>query len=178
LQNDPEEIPRLVRCSTRKKVDMITGWRKGAAGHAVPPLAEPTGQQDPQLDHAGDGAGFGEQSKDLPRTAIKGIKLFRGAHRYFPTLVKMRGGQCTKTPVKHSHRFAGTAKYGFRNRAFVGIADLFGVRWMKKRHLATAAKSESARERPTGRTTQSYHHEDRRTRHRGVQLVAAPEEHA
>ena len=45
----------------------------------------------------------------------------------------MRGGTVHETPVKHSQRFAGTAKYGFRNRAFVGIADLFGVRWMKKR---------------------------------------------
>ena len=48
----------------------------------------------------------------------------------------MRGYTVREEPVKHSHRFAGTAKYGFRNRAFVGIADLFGVRWMKKRALA------------------------------------------
>src|SRR4029453_10437457 len=70
---------------------------------------------------------------------IKNLKLFRGAPRYFPTLVKMRGGTVYETPVKHSHRFAGTAKYGFRNRAFVGIADLFGVRWMKKRYLSYQA---------------------------------------
>jgi dolichol-phosphate mannosyltransferase len=67
--------------------------------------------------------------------AIKGIKLFRGAHRYFPTLVKMRGGTVYETPVKHSQRYAGTAKYGFGNRAFVGIYDIIGVRWMKKRYL-------------------------------------------
>ena len=35
--------------------------------------------------------GFGEQLKIYRAHAIKGIKLFRGAHRYFPTLVKMRG---------------------------------------------------------------------------------------
>src|SRR5207237_9954109 len=68
-------------------------------------------------------------------SAVKGLKLFRGAHRYMPTLVKMRGGKVREEPVKHSQRFAGSAKYGFRNRAFVGIADLFGVRWMKKRYL-------------------------------------------
>jgi hypothetical protein len=72
--------------------------------------------------------------------AIKGLKLFRGAHRYFPTLVKMRGYSVYETPVKHSERFAGTAKYGFRNRAFVGIADLLGVRWMKKRYLQYQAR--------------------------------------
>ena len=38
-------------------------------------------------------------------------------------------------PVKHSARFAGTAKYGFRNRAFRAFIDLLAVRWMKKRYL-------------------------------------------
>jgi hypothetical protein len=47
----------------------------------------------------------------------------------------MRGYTVREEPVKHSPRFAGTAKYGFRNRAFVGIVDLFGVRWMKRRYL-------------------------------------------
>ena len=46
-----------------------------------------------------------------------------------------RDGTVREEPVKHSQRFAGTAKYGFRNRAFVGVADLFAVRWMKKRYL-------------------------------------------
>jgi hypothetical protein len=68
-------------------------------------------------------------------SAVKGMKLFRGAHRYMPTLVKMRGYTVREEPVKHSPRFAGSAKYGFRNRAFVGLFDLFGVRWMKKRYL-------------------------------------------
>ena len=54
--------------------------------------------------------------------------------------MKIRGGTVYETPVKHSHRFAGTAKYGFRNRAFVGIADLFGVRWLKSRYLQYEAK--------------------------------------
>ena len=67
--------------------------------------------------------------------AIKGLRLFNGAHRFFPTLVKMRGYTVYETPVKHSVRFAGTAKYGFRNRALRAFIDLLGVRWMKERSL-------------------------------------------
>jgi hypothetical protein len=37
--------------------------------------------------------------------------------------------------VKHSARFAGTAKYGFRNRALRAFIDLLAVRWMKSRWL-------------------------------------------
>jgi hypothetical protein len=56
-----------------------------------------------------------------------------------PTLVKMRGYTVLETPVKHSYRYAGTAKYGFRNRAWRAFVDLLGVRWMKNRYLRYTA---------------------------------------
>jgi glycosyltransferase involved in cell wall biosynthesis len=135
LQNDPEEIPRLVQLLQEHKVDMITGWRKDR---------QDTGFRRWQSRQANRIRNWITQEtvndsasslKVYRAEAIKGIRLFRGAHRYFPTLVKMRGYTVLETPVTHSPRFAGTAKYGFGNRAFVGIFDLFGVRWMKKRYL-------------------------------------------
>src|SRR3954469_2092939 len=133
LQNDPEEIPRLL--PLLDGYDMITGWRKDRqdtnfrrwqsrqANRLRNWITEETVQDS------------ASSLKIYRAHAIKGIKLFRGAHRYFPTLVKLRGYTVREEPVKHSHRFAGTAKYGFANRAFVGIVDLFGVRWLKKRYL-------------------------------------------
>ena len=70
---------------------------------------------------------------------IKGLKLFNGAHRFFPTLVKMRGYTVLETPVKHSPRHAGTAKYGLRNRALRAFIDLLGIRWMKSRAIRYSA---------------------------------------
>src|SRR6059058_1050458 len=135
LQNDPEEIPRLLPLLDEKKVDMITGWRKDRQDT---PFRRWQSRQANRirnwitLETLNDSA---SSLKIYRSRAIKGIKLFRGAHRYFPTLVKMRGGTVFETPVKHSPRHAGTAKYGFGNRAFVGLFDLFGVRWMKKRYI-------------------------------------------
>jgi glycosyltransferase involved in cell wall biosynthesis len=135
LQNDPEEIPRLLALLEEKNVDMVSGWRKERQDTAFRRWQSRQANrirnwitQETVNDSA-------SSLKVYRAHAIKGIKLFRGAHRYFPTLVKMRGCTVLETPVKHSARFAGTAKYGFGNRAFVGIADLFGVRWMKKRYL-------------------------------------------
>ena len=72
----------------------------------------------------------------LSTAASLATRLYVGHNlRHLPTLVKMRGYTVYETPVKHSARYAGTAKYGFRNRALVGIYDLFGVRWLKKRYL-------------------------------------------
>jgi dolichol-phosphate mannosyltransferase len=135
LQNDPEEIPRLVPLLDEHKVDMITGWRKDRQDTAFRKWQSRQANrirnwitQETVNDSA-------SSLKVYRAHAVKGLKLFRGAHRYFPTLVKMRGYTVYETPVKHSARYAGTAKYGFGNRAFVGIYDLIGVRWLKKRYL-------------------------------------------
>jgi len=146
LQNDPEEIPRLVPLLDEHKVDMITGWRKDRQDTAFRKWQSRQANrirnwitQETVNDSA-------SSLKVYRAHAVKGLKLFRGAHRYFPTLVKMRGYTVYETPVKHSARYAGTAKYGFGNRAFVGIYDLIGVRWLKKRYLNyQVSEVESAR---------------------------------
>jgi glycosyltransferase involved in cell wall biosynthesis len=135
LQNDPEEIPRLLPMLDERQVDMITGWRKDRQDT---PFRRWQSRQANRIRNWITEETVADSASSLKvyrAHCVKGLKLFKGAHRYFPTLVKMRGYTVFETPVKHSHRFAGTAKYGFGNRAFVGIADLFGVRWMKKRHL-------------------------------------------
>jgi dolichol-phosphate mannosyltransferase len=133
LQNDPEEIPRLL--PLLGEFDMITGWRKERADSG---FRRWQSRQANRLRNWITGETVHDSASSLKiyrAQVVKGVKLFRGAHRYFPTLAKMRGYTVREVPVKHSPRYAGTAKYGFGNRAFVGVADLFGVRWMKSRSL-------------------------------------------
>jgi glycosyltransferase involved in cell wall biosynthesis len=138
LQNDPEEIPRLL--PLLEGVDMVTGWRKERADTG---FRRWQSRQANRIRNWVTGETVNDSASSLKiyrAHAIKGLKLFRGAHRYFPTLVKMRGYTVREEPVKHSPRFAGTAKYGFGNRAFVGIADVLGVRWLKSRWLKYEVK--------------------------------------
>jgi len=133
LQNDPEEIPRLL--PMLDGYDMITGWRKDRhdtgfrrfqtkiANRVRNWLSNETIQDS------------ASSLKLYKRRCVEGLKLFNGMHRFFPTLVKMRGYTVLETPVKHSQRYAGTAKYGLRNRAWRAFIDLLAVRWMKKRYL-------------------------------------------
>ncbi len=135
LQNDPEEIPRLVPMLDEHGVDMITGWRRDRKDT---PFRRWQSRRANAIRNWVTGETVNDSASSLKiyrAHAIKGLRLFRGAHRYFPTLVKMRGYKVHETPVKHSPRFAGTAKYGFGNRAWVGIYDIIGVRWMKKRFI-------------------------------------------
>ena len=139
LQNDPEEIPRLLPLlegsNGHPPVDMVTGWRKDRQDT---PFRRWQSRQANRIRNwiSQETVNDSASSLKLYRAhAIKGLKLFNGAHRFFPTLVKMRGYTVFETPVKHSHRFAGTAKYGFRNRALRAFIDLLAVRWMKERYL-------------------------------------------
>jgi len=133
LQNDPEEIPRLL--PMLDGYDMITGWRKDRhdtrfrrfqtriANRIRNWLSDETIQDS------------ASSLKVYRRHCVEGLQLYTGMHRFFPTLVKMRGYKVLETPVKHSPRFAGTAKYGLRNRAWRAFVDLMAVRWTKKRFI-------------------------------------------
>jgi dolichol-phosphate mannosyltransferase len=138
LQNDPEEIARLL--PMLEGVDMITGWRQKRHDSGFRRFQTRFANrirnwisQETIQDSA-------SSLKIYRRHCLEGIYLFNGAHRFMPTLVKMRGFKVVEIPVKHSARFAGTPKYGFRNRAWRAFVDLMGVRWMKKRHLKFEAR--------------------------------------
>jgi glycosyltransferase involved in cell wall biosynthesis len=140
LQNDPEEIPRLVPMLDEQGVDMITGWRKDRQDTN---FRRWQSRQANRIRNWISQETVNDSASSLKvyrARAIKGLKLFNGAHRFFPTLVKMRGYKVYETPVKHSQRFAGTAKYGFRNRALRAFVDLLGIRWMKSRYLRYEAR--------------------------------------
>ena len=133
LQNDPGEIPRLLPMLDGH--DMVCGWRKQRNDK---PFRRWQSRQANRIRNWVTGETIHDSACSLKlyrAEAIKGLPLFRGAHRYLPTLVKMRGGRVREEPVNHSPRYAGSGKYGFSNRAFVGLFDIFGVRWMKKRQL-------------------------------------------
>jgi len=67
--------------------------------------------------------------------AIKSIRMWKGAHRFLPTLLRLQGFSVVQVPVPHHPRRAGTSKYGTLDRAFRGLRDALGVRWLQDRHL-------------------------------------------
>jgi glycosyltransferase involved in cell wall biosynthesis len=133
LQNDPEDIPKLLGYLDR--YDMATGWRQK--------------RDDPWLKRISSKIGnavrnrlSGEEIHDsactlraFKKECIKEIPLFNGMHRFLSTLVKMQGYRIIEIPVLHHQRKFGKSKYNIRNRAFRAFVDLLGVRWMKRRRI-------------------------------------------
>jgi glycosyltransferase involved in cell wall biosynthesis len=133
LQNDPEEIARLL--PMLNGCDMITGWRKDRHDTGMRRIQSRIANRIRNWLSEETIEDSASSLKIYRRHCVDGLKLYNGMHRFLPTLVKMRGYTVAEIPVKHSPRFAGTAKYGLRNRAVRAFVDLMAVRWMKKRYL-------------------------------------------
>ena len=69
------------------------------------------------------------------RECLRDLALYKGFHRFIPTLLKMRGFRVLEVPVNHRPRRFGVSKYGIGNRALRAFVDLLVVRWMKDRLL-------------------------------------------
>jgi glycosyltransferase involved in cell wall biosynthesis len=78
----------------------------------------------------------------LPRDVFRSLPVFAGMHRFLPALVRREGRPVVFVDVVDRARRAGVSKYGFFDRLWVGIADMFGVLWLISRRgrVATAAE--------------------------------------
>jgi dolichol-phosphate mannosyltransferase len=70
------------------------------------------------------------------------VPAFKHMHRFLPALFQREGAQVLSLPVHHRPRTHGISKYGLRNRLWVGIVDLFGVRWLIARSQRTQARED------------------------------------
>jgi dolichol-phosphate mannosyltransferase len=135
LQNDPHDIPGLLAHLDRW--DAVTGWRVDrAAGDSVvrrlsSRIANRIRNQLSDEQIRDSGCTF----RAFRRDCLRGVELFRGFHRFVPTLLRMRGYRVIEVPVHHRPRRFGVSKYGVRNRALVAFVDLLVIRWMKNRRL-------------------------------------------
>jgi len=133
LQNDPEEIPRLL--PLLDGADMIAGWRQNRHDTTARRLQSRIANRIRNWISRENIRDSACSLKLYKRHCLQGIQLYHGMHRFMPTLVKMRGYTVREEPVKHSLRHAGQAKYGLRNRALRAFVDLLAVRWMKMRTM-------------------------------------------
>lgn len=130
LQNDPAEIPRLVAmlkdwdCVCGIRVRRRDGWWKritSRIGNGFRNWAT----RDSIVD-------TGCTLKAFRRGPLERFELYKGMHRFLPTLLKMRGCRVTQVPVSHHPRLHGKTKYGTWGRMVKGLANVWAVRWMKK----------------------------------------------
>ncbi len=141
-QNDPNDLTVLLEEMERQGVDMMCGIRKNRADNWVRKISSRIANRVRAAflhDHITD---VGCSLRVFQRHCWKDIHFFRNAHRFFPALFQMNGYSVSEMPVNHRVRYKGSSKYGggIQSRLWVGLADLAGVYWLRKRTLRYQVK--------------------------------------
>ena len=142
LQNDPADIPAMVRKLDDSGADMVIGVRVNRKDTLSRRLQSKIGNGVRNWITGDRITDTGCSLKLVKREAIEPVRLFTGMHRFLPTLVRYAGFKVVEMPVNHRPRQFGVSKYGAMNRAFRGLADCLAVRWMAKRNLRYTVREE------------------------------------
>jgi dolichol-phosphate mannosyltransferase len=136
-QNDPADIPNMILTLQQQGEDGLwmlagfrhrrndTGWRKFSSK-----FANGIRQAILHDDTPDTGCGL----KLFRRDKFLSLPYFDHIHRFLPALIQMAGGRVISVKVNHRPRNFGQSKYGTLDRLMVGIVDILGVIWLKKRH--------------------------------------------
>jgi dolichol-phosphate mannosyltransferase len=135
LQNDPNDIPALL--AQLDRWDAVSGWRidRGAGDSLVRRISSRVANRARNWVSDESIQDSGCTFRAFRRECLRGLVLYRGFHRFIPTLLTMRGYRVIEMPVRNRPRRFGRSKYGVLNRVFVATTDLLVVRWMKNRLL-------------------------------------------
>ena len=149
-QNDPSDLPLLLKQIESMDADMVSGIRVNRHDNWVRRISSKiaNGVRSSILkDRTTD---VGCSVRVFRRSCLEEIHLFRNFHRFFPALFVMNGFTIAEVPVNHRSRFSGTSKYGggINSRLWVGLADLAGVYWLSKRVIRPRAAHD--KETPVG----------------------------
>ncbi|MGA8182179.1 MAG: glycosyltransferase family 2 protein [Terriglobia bacterium] len=133
LQNDPMEIPLLA--AMLSNWDVVCGVRTRRKDTLWKRISSRIGNGFRNWVTADNIIDTGCTLKAYRRECLDGLELYKGMHRFLPTLIKMRGYRVTQVPVSHHPRLAGETKYGTWGRLVKGLQDVWVVRWMRKNYI-------------------------------------------
>jgi len=133
LQNDPKDIPTMIEYL--KEYDMVTGWRQKREDSWVKRKTSKIANciRNSLSDESIRDSGC--TLRAYKRECLQNLKMYKGMHRFMPTLMKIEGFRVIEIPVAHHPRRFGVSKYTTWNRIWSAFADLLAVRWMKSRHI-------------------------------------------
>ena len=145
LQNDPNDIPRLLE-EIEKGADLVCGYRakrqdtwfkkfQSTVANRIRSRFTRDGVRD-----------TGCTLKAMRRECREALIPFYGMHRFLPALIKGMGYKLVEIPVNHRPRRHGASKYTFGNRALRATIDMFGVRWLLSRQIKIRLKESELEE--------------------------------
>ena len=139
-QNDPADImalyAALADAPESDRIAMVSGLRLDRHDSAIRRVSSRIANA-VRSRALGDGAtDTGCGLKLFRRDVFLGLPRFNHMHRFLPALMQRDGWAVRYVPVGHRPRTRGVSKYGMFDRLGVGIVDLLGTMWLRRRALS------------------------------------------
>jgi dolichol-phosphate mannosyltransferase len=135
-QNDPSDIPRLVEKlappGTRGPA-LVNGWRTERRDTGSKRWASKAANKIRDAVLRDDCPDTGCGIKVYWREVFLRLPFFTSVHRYLPAMFQTYGHEVAYVPVNDRPRQAGKSKYNNLGRALIGLYDLVGVSWLRRR---------------------------------------------
>ncbi|QEC51039.1 glycosyltransferase involved in cell wall biosynthesis [Anseongella ginsenosidimutans] len=132
LQNDPSDIPMMLRKMLEEDCDVVAGNRAnrqdGMVMRKLPSKAANFIIRNLTDVHIRD---YGCTLKVFRREIASELGLYGELHRFIPVLAQLQGARIVQVDVKHHPRRFGRSKYGI-NRTFKVSADLMLMLFFQK----------------------------------------------
>jgi len=135
LQTYPEDLPRLLESVKEGGVDAAVGIREERRDSGWKRVSSRFANWVRNRLTREDIVDTGCPLKVFRAEATACLIPFDGMHRFLPTMLRMGGYTVSQIPVRHAPRTAGRSHYGTWDRAFRGLRDALGVRWLQDRRL-------------------------------------------
>jgi glycosyltransferase involved in cell wall biosynthesis len=142
-QNDPAFLPDLIAgIEQGERIGLVAGQRVGRKATGFKRLQSRVANaiRNAILKDGTRDTGCG--LKAFRREVFLMMPYFDGLHRFLPALMRREGYEIAYVDVIDRPRHSGVSNYGFFDRLWIGILDLFGVWWLIRRKKPTPVATE------------------------------------
>lgn len=130
-QNDPADIPKMLKYLVENELDVVSGWRKNRKDSFFKKFIS-RGANFLRGILVKDGIhDSGCSLKVYKRECFAGINLYGEQHRFIPALLKIKGFEVGEIIVNHRPRTTGITKYNWK-RTVKGFVDMVSVWFWNK----------------------------------------------
>lgn len=128
MQNDPKDIPAMIRKLEDEKLDVVSGWRKNRKDDGVLKLGSKIGNWIHRWVTGEKIHDHGCSLKVYRKEALQNLELYGEMHRYITALLSWKGFQVGELVVSHHSRKHGKTKYSIKKK-LKGFLDLVIVKF-------------------------------------------------
>lgn len=128
LQNDPQDIPSMIKKLEEDNYDVVSGWRKDRKDKHTLKVFSKIGNQLRKWVTGEKIHDHGCSLKVYRKEALVDLELYGEMHRYITALLAWKGFKVGEQVVRHHARQYGRTKYSVRKK-LKGILDLLVVKF-------------------------------------------------